>query len=76
MIIVARYDSECPICRLLIKAGSKVEWQKGSKARHLSCLPKPPKLSTCPNHPHVELDLSQWSGSANGHCYLCLESES
>ena len=37
MIITAKYASTCPCCRQSIQVGSKVEWSKGSPARHTSC---------------------------------------
>jgi hypothetical protein len=37
MIIVAKFSSMCPRCGGSIKAGSQVEWSKGSKAMHAAC---------------------------------------
>ena len=37
MIITAKYASVCPCCSIRIVAGSKVEWSKGSPARHVGC---------------------------------------
>ena len=37
MTITARYASTCPCCRAPIAVGSKVEWRKGSPARHVTC---------------------------------------
>ncbi len=39
MIITAKFASTCPCCRSAIVAGSRVEWNKGSPARHVSCAP-------------------------------------
>lgn len=41
MIITAKFTSVCPCCSAQIKAGEKVEWTKGSKARHVACAGKP-----------------------------------
>jgi hypothetical protein len=37
MIITAKFASICPCCNVRIDVGSKVEWSKGSKARHVAC---------------------------------------
>lgn len=37
MIITAKFASFCPCCNARIEVGSKVEWSKGSKARHVTC---------------------------------------
>lgn len=41
MIITAKFASVCPCCSLRINVGSKVEWSKGEKARHVTCAGKP-----------------------------------
>lgn len=37
MVITAKFASVCPCCNARIEVGSKVEWTKGSKARHVAC---------------------------------------
>lgn len=37
MIIIAKYASSCPVCHGPIQVGGKVEWVKGSPARHAAC---------------------------------------
>lgn len=37
MIITAKFASVCPCCSIRIVAGTKVEWSKGSPARHVAC---------------------------------------
>ena len=37
MVITAKFASVCPCCNARISVGSKVEWTKGSKARHVTC---------------------------------------
>jgi hypothetical protein len=37
MIITAKFASVCPCCNVRIATGSRVEWTKGSKARHVTC---------------------------------------
>lgn len=41
MNITAKFASVCPCCSQRIQPGSKVEWTKGSKARHVACAAKP-----------------------------------
>lgn len=38
MIITAKYTSTCPRCNERINSGDSVEWERGSKARHVTCL--------------------------------------
>lgn len=37
MTITAKYAGICPACRQTIAPGAKVEWTKGSQARHVTC---------------------------------------
>lgn len=37
MIVTAKFASVCPCCNARIDVGSKVEWSKGAKARHVTC---------------------------------------
>lgn len=37
MTITAKFASVCPCCNGRIQPGTKVEWAKGSKARHVEC---------------------------------------
>lgn len=37
MTITAKYASICPGCQVRITPGTKVEWSKGSPARHVTC---------------------------------------
>lgn len=37
MIITAKFASVCPCCSQRIVPGSKVEWSKGSPAKHTAC---------------------------------------
>jgi hypothetical protein len=37
MVITAKFASICPCCNARIEVGSKVEWEKGSKACHVAC---------------------------------------
>lgn len=46
MTITAKFSSICPCCNGRIEAGTKVEWSKGSKARHITCAQQPFAAST------------------------------
>lgn len=46
MIITAKFESVCPCCQSSIAVGSRVEWERGSKARHETCAGKPAATST------------------------------
>jgi len=37
MIITAKFASVCPCCSNRIAIGSKVEWERGAKAKHAAC---------------------------------------
>lgn len=37
MIITAKFASVCPCCRQPIAVGSRIEWSKGSPAKHVAC---------------------------------------
>jgi hypothetical protein len=41
MIITAKFASVCPCCSQRIVPGSKVEWSKGSPAKHTACAQGP-----------------------------------
>jgi hypothetical protein len=38
MIITAKFASVCPCCSVRIVPGAKVEWSKGSPAKHVACV--------------------------------------
>jgi hypothetical protein len=37
MTITAKFASVCPCCNVRITPGAKVEWTKGTPARHVTC---------------------------------------
>lgn len=41
MQITAKFVSKCPACDRPIAIGAKVEWERGSKARHVDCSSNP-----------------------------------
>lgn len=57
MQITARYSSSCPACGHTIAAGTKVEWSRGAKARHVQCparIATPAPRPQAPQTPSVE----------------------
>ena len=42
MLITAKFPSWCPECHKPIAVGHKIEWQKGSKAKHPECIKAAP----------------------------------
>ena len=40
MTITARYAAACSCCSVPIRPGDKIEWAKGSPARHAACQPR------------------------------------
>lgn len=46
MTITAKFSSTCPCCSKPISAGTRVEWSKGTKARHVECAGKPTKAGS------------------------------
>lgn len=40
MTITAKYAATCPCCKSAIRPGDKIEWSKGSPAKHVSCASK------------------------------------
>ncbi len=62
MTITAKFSTVCPSCGARIEAGEKVEWAKGSKARHVRCVTAGGK--TAPSAPKSR----NWDPSAfNGY---------
>jgi hypothetical protein len=37
MIISAKFASFCPCCKTRIALGERIEWSRGSTARHVAC---------------------------------------
>lgn len=78
MIITAKFASVCPSCAGRIEAGSKVEWVKGEKARHVKCPaagtaaratpPRAPRAPRGPRYPESapEAGAHEISGRRNG----------
>ncbi len=62
MIIAAKFASVCPCCSARIEVGSKVEWSKGSKARHVACEASAPVSATAT----VSVDPLNKPGRARG----------
>lgn len=58
MIISAKFASVCPSCSARIVPGTKVEWSKGAKAKHVVC------GSTAPVATAIKAPSSNWDPTA------------
>jgi hypothetical protein len=77
MIILARFDSVCPVCKRAIEAGyDYVEWKPGEKARHAKCVDPKADYVQCPYCYGAKCDVcrnrgfmrwSQMSGADQDH---------
>jgi hypothetical protein len=69
MIITAKFASACPCCSQRIIPGSKVEWSKGSPAKHTAC-PQGPALavsaSPARRSPYRGVARGRWTGCSCG----------
>lgn len=60
MIITAKFASVCPCCSNRIAVGSKVEWSKGEKAKHVNCASATP--ATAASKPARNWDANRFNG--------------
>lgn len=67
MVITAKFSSTCPCCSEPITVGSKVEWSKGQKARHVACAGKPAVASTARRSSYGR--SAYRNGTAGGRAY-------
>lgn len=44
MTIIAKYAATCPTCSRPIAPGHKIEWAKGTQARHAACAAAAPSI--------------------------------
>jgi len=75
MTITAKFATVCPCCSQRIQPGSKVEWTKGSKARHVACAAKPGAASVA-SKPASEASVDRvykrrygWDGRVGSSSY-------
>jgi hypothetical protein len=67
MVITARFASVCPCCSQRIVPGAKVEWSKGSPARHVACATGPASaLSTARPARRSFARRGTWTGCSCG----------
>lgn len=67
MVITARFASVCPCCSSRIAVGSKVEWSKGSSARHVACATGPASaVSTARPARRFYASRGRWNGCSCG----------
>ena len=67
MIITAKYPSYCACCRQPITVGSRIEWSKGSPAKHTAC--SGAVASTISAHPagrRYTSSRGRWNGCSCG----------
>jgi hypothetical protein len=69
MIITAKYPSSCACCRQPIQVGSKIEWSKGSPAKHAACAAgsAPPTVTVrAPSARRSYAARGKWNGCSCG----------
>jgi hypothetical protein len=68
MIITAKFASVCPCCAVGIEVGSKVEWSRGDKARHVACAASSSRVSraTSTRSSGYRSDRGRWNGCSCG----------
>lgn len=54
MVINAKFASFCPCCSARIEVGSKIEWSRGEKAKHVACVGTPVALRRAPVSPRIQ----------------------
>lgn len=62
MIITAKFASVCPCCNSRIVPGSKVEWSKGSPAKHTACSQGSSGATAAPARRANNWDPSRFNG--------------
>ncbi len=67
MIITAKFASTCPCCSAPIAVGAKVEWSKGSRARHVTCTAGTTAL-TAATHPRSSYTARRSYGGRRTGC--------
>ena len=70
MTITAKFSTICPCCNTRITAGSKVEWTKGSPARHVACAGSAPAAKPTTYSGRIESSRRAWGarrGMGSGH---------
>jgi hypothetical protein len=71
MTITAKYAGTCPVCRQSITPGAKVEWTKGSQARHVACAQGVSAPARAPlSNARIATERKSWGarrGMGSGH---------
>jgi hypothetical protein len=78
MTITAKFATVCPCCNSRINAGDKVEWIKGSKARHVACASRPGAVTATSAAPRRSYRSSGAGSAASvaGYSSYCTGRES
>jgi hypothetical protein len=67
MIITSKFASVCPCCSQRIVPGAKVEWSKGSPAKHTACAQGPAvTISAAPARRSYAGRRGTWTGCSCG----------
>ena len=66
MLITAKFASSCPCCRQPIQVGSKIEWSKGSPARHVACATGASTVSAARPARRQYASRGRWNGCSCG----------
>jgi hypothetical protein len=70
MTITAKFASVCPCCNVRIAVGTKVEWSKGNKARHVACAASGATVNPAATVSSIQASRRNWGrarGMGSGH---------
>jgi hypothetical protein len=66
MTITAKFPGTCPACGCAISPGTKVEWSRGSKARHVTCGASVSSAAPTPARSTRPRRSGKWTGCSCG----------
>lgn len=73
MTITAKFASVCPCCGARIVPGTRVEWSKGSPAKHVACVGKPVAATASrpvrPSYGRQDCRKYGWDGRVGSSSY-------
>lgn len=91
MTITAKYAATCPCCKSSIRPGDKIEWSKGSPAKHATCpapAPAPARATATTYGQRIGAQRAAWgarrgmgaghgsAGSVPGYSRYCTDNDS
>lgn len=62
MVITAKFSSVCPCCSGRIQVGSKIEWAKGTPAKHVACAQGAATAGSAPSRRSENYDPYKFNG--------------